>query len=243
MADTQDKLTAPYLPYQTLLTFVESLREHPLPQRIDKSLMSTLSGATQSQIMTCLRFLGLVSAQDAPLAALKALVDAKNPDEWAVAFAPVVKAGYKALLDGADLQTMTVAQLEELFRQHYGSQGESLEKAIRFFLKALTEAKISYSSRLAARQVKPVTKRTTNGNTNKKGNGDNSAGQADNTATPPPPTTPPGMITIPLYIPGKPAGSMTLPDDLDEDDCTMITAYITAYAARRKKAALEEKNE
>ena len=50
----------PYLGFQTLQNFLEALRQG-IPQRIDRTMMRTLGGTVQKQLLHTLHYLGLTS--------------------------------------------------------------------------------------------------------------------------------------------------------------------------------------
>src|SRR4030042_4898332 len=54
------KLSPPYLPYKTLRNFLESMKV-AMPARIDRSVMRSMSGAMQSQLILALKYLHLIS--------------------------------------------------------------------------------------------------------------------------------------------------------------------------------------
>src|SRR5689334_844024 len=53
---TSPKSIPPYVSFKTFDGFLEGLRTRGIPSRIDRSLMSNLSGASQSQLMVALRY-------------------------------------------------------------------------------------------------------------------------------------------------------------------------------------------
>lgn len=56
----------PYIPFATFNTFNRELKTNGLPPRIDKSVMSKMSGGQQSQMKMALRSLGLIGEGDVP---------------------------------------------------------------------------------------------------------------------------------------------------------------------------------
>jgi hypothetical protein len=49
------------------------------------------------------------------------------------------------------------------------------------------------------------------------------------------PPPPPGRLRFEVPIPGKPSAVVMVPDDLDADDWTMLSAMMTTYIERWKK--------
>src|ERR1700712_3196069 len=88
------RTSAPYTAYQSLKTLAAALKEHGLPPRIDRSLMTNFSGAVQSQLMTALRFLSLITADDLPTTFLQKLVAAHGTDAWPSELQTVLRHAY-----------------------------------------------------------------------------------------------------------------------------------------------------
>jgi hypothetical protein len=70
---TTVKHVPPYLGFQTLQNFLESLGQG-IPQRIDRSVMRTLGGTLQKQLLYALHYLGLTSEMGVPQETLRRLV-------------------------------------------------------------------------------------------------------------------------------------------------------------------------
>ena len=89
----------PYVSYKTLKTFIEDLKTHGTPTRIDRSIWgSRFSGSVGGQLMSALRFLNLIDSNDAPEEKLKALVEAHDTEAWASKLQPVIQASYKPIM-------------------------------------------------------------------------------------------------------------------------------------------------
>lgn len=145
MADEQKaQKSAPYTAFQTVKTLTGSLKEHGLPQRIDRSLMSNFSGAVQSQLMTSLRFLGLITPEDKPTTSLGALVDAHGTDQWPGELAKVLRSAYADVFK-LNLATASPAQFTETFKDAYPAEGDTVRKGVTFFLNAAKDAGIQIS--------------------------------------------------------------------------------------------------
>jgi hypothetical protein len=138
------KNAPPYIAYQTLKTLAGSLKQHGVPPRIDRSLMSNFSGAVQSQLMTALRFLNLIDDSEAPTLRFKKLVDAHGSDAWPSALAEVLKHGFAEIFK-LNLATATPALLYDTFKDAYAGEGDTLRKSITFFLNAAADAQIQIS--------------------------------------------------------------------------------------------------
>lgn len=138
------RTSAPYTAYQSLKTLAGSLKEHGLPPRIDRSLMTNFSGAVQSQLMTALRFLSLITADDLPTRFLQKLVEAHGTDGWASELQLVLRHAYADMFK-LNLAAASPAQFAETFKQAYPAEGDTVRKGITFFLNAATDAGIAIS--------------------------------------------------------------------------------------------------
>ena len=137
----------PYVPYKTFINFVDGLRV-AMPSRIDKSIMGSLSGGMQSQLIAALKYLHLVSQNDAPSERLTRLVNSEGP-EREKALREILTASYGFLFrDGMDLQRATPKQIDEHF-QEAGVSGDTVRKCVAFFLAAAKAAGIQLSPHLS----------------------------------------------------------------------------------------------
>ena len=135
----------PYVPYKSFRNFVDSLKQG-IPARIDRSVMSNMSGALQSQLTTTLRFLGLTKDTSNPTELLALLVNSEGPARTKI-LSQILHASYPFLFDGFALTTATPRMLEEKFAEQ-GASGGTLDKCTNFFLAAAKEAQIELSPHL-----------------------------------------------------------------------------------------------
>ena len=140
---TVKKLCPPYLAFKTLKNFLETLRPG-IPSRIDRSLMGTYSGTVQGQLLNTLQFLGLISADGIPSDRLNSLVHSEGPEQQKN-LSNILAERYPYLFeDGFDLQNATATHLLEQFAK-FEATGDTLRKALTFFLAAAKEAGIRIS--------------------------------------------------------------------------------------------------
>lgn len=246
--DQKGKILPAYVPYGTFTNFIESLAAAELPNRIDKSLMVGLAGGTQSHLMSTLKFLRLIGPQGEPKDSLESLRTAVGkPNEWATAIAGVVQETYSEVLNGLALKTATPAQLIERFRA-VGLDGATADKAIRFFLQAMKEAKIEHSSMLANMKVVSTrskaskAKAAETGTATQTQNGSNGTATAAVISHPAKQTLTDDMMSYPVYFKGKAQGQIIVPKAITTNDCKMIgivLQQIEAYAASSEDAAVE----
>lgn len=184
MSDTDtnsSRVAAPYIAYQTLRTFIEPLKEHVIPNRIDKSLLKSMSGAVQGQLMTALRFLALIDDESRPTEKLKKLVAAYDTENWSSELNAVLKAAYPEIF-ALNLGSASPSEFNEAFKKAYPCEGETLRKGVTFFLNAGREAGVGFSPFLT-KNTKPrsgPTKRRTKQNGKRVNSNESSQAGAEN---------------------------------------------------------------
>lgn len=126
-----------YSPFATFKNFTGGLKEKGVPPRIDKSLMATMSGSSQSVLSASLRALQLVDESDATQPLYRELIGAHGTEAWPAVLGRVIDSAYAETLEDFDLKSATAAMLDERFKDF----GASIrEKATRFLLTALEDA-------------------------------------------------------------------------------------------------------
>jgi hypothetical protein len=140
--------TPPYVPYPSFKTLVGELREHGVPSRIDRSVLRRFSGIIGSQLLTALRFLGMIDDQNHPTQRLAELVAASNTPEWGAKIIAVLRSEYEPLF-GLDLGNATASHFDETFRKAFPGSADSVtQKSIAFFLGAAKDSGIVISDRV-----------------------------------------------------------------------------------------------
>jgi len=140
---SQNEAMPPYVSLKTFYGFLESLKIG-VPARIDKTLMSTMSGAVQSQLMGALRYLKLVTDNGSPLPLLKELVTATDADRPTV-IRIMLEGAYPFLRDSEfPIKTATTGALEEKFREG-GVTGDTTRKCLSFFVAMSKDAEMEIS--------------------------------------------------------------------------------------------------
>ena len=89
--------TAPYTSFKSMKTLIASLKEHGIPNRIDRSVLTSFSGTVGTQIMTALRFLELTEDGGRPTDSMKRLVEAHGSDDWGGELEGVLRTAYEPL--------------------------------------------------------------------------------------------------------------------------------------------------
>jgi hypothetical protein len=144
----------PYLSFKTFKAFVESLKVG-IPTRIDRTVLSSMSGAVQSQLMAALRYLGMVTAHSVTTVKLASLVNSEG-SEYERVLASILQEGYPFLFGGEfDLLRATTGEMEEAFRKS-GASGETIRKCVAFFLAAAKSAGLPVSPHIKTSSVTRV---------------------------------------------------------------------------------------
>ncbi len=146
------KAYPPYLPYKTIGTFIDGLKV-ALPQRIDRSLMKSMSGGMQSSLMSALIYLDLIDLNTGAITEkLNRLVHSEGVERQRV-LQEILTDSYPFLFaDGLQLDRATTSQLEERFKQS-GASGDTLRKSVTFFLKAAKDAGLKVSPHIKGIRV------------------------------------------------------------------------------------------
>ena len=136
-----------YLSFATFQSAIQRLRDHGLPPKIDRSALGTRSGADQSQIMSGLKFLGLIDQNDTTQESLRKLhACQQGSEEEKAVIAELLRARYANVFE-LDLETATPRMLADAIGS-YGATGSTRDRAIRFFLKAAEYSGIKLSGHL-----------------------------------------------------------------------------------------------
>src|SRR6266404_9089538 len=99
----------PYVSFKTFSGFIERMRKG-LPNRVDRSVMSSLSGSSQLQLLAALRYLELASPKGIPTERLSGLVESDGA-KFRKALREILTSSYPFLFNGFDLQRATVEEL------------------------------------------------------------------------------------------------------------------------------------
>lgn len=134
--------TPPYVAYRTFKNFLRSLAAH-MPGRIDKSVMPSMSGGAQAQLLYALKYLGLIDQNGVPTDKFIFLVKADG-QEYQKTLREILDAAYPFLRgSGLRLEAATAHQLDEQFK--HLATGDTVRKCLAFFIPAVTDAGITLS--------------------------------------------------------------------------------------------------
>ncbi len=141
--DKDTRVSAVYVGWNTFNNGMNRLVQ-AMPNRIDKTVFTGLAGGVQSQLLTGMRFLGLITKDGKPTDALRAFAVRDEP-ERKKQLAKILKDSYPALFD-LDLSKTTEGELRDQMSASYGVAGATTDRALRFFIAAAKFAEIHISS-------------------------------------------------------------------------------------------------
>jgi Family of unknown function (DUF5343) len=142
MADKEQK-AAVYMAWATFKNEVMDGLSRLMPGVIDKSVFSGQAGGVQSQIMAGMKFLNLIDEKGKPTEALEELTT-KDEATRKVVLARILRERYAAIFT-IGIEKATGKQLADTMAAAYSMNGDTLDKAIRFFLSAAKYAEIPIS--------------------------------------------------------------------------------------------------
>lgn len=224
MADgkTTETRGVPYLPASTFKNFVAQFKSGTIPPRIDRSLMTSMSGADQSMLRQALRFFDLVDPDrnDAVTDKFRDLATSSGTDRWKESLRAVIEGAYSSIVEGLD-KTATPAQLDEHFRERAKVTGSVLDKAVRFYLTMAEEAGVELS---------PLFKKRTSAS-QRKNSGQKSRRNSREDFSPNPPAdqlSPPGTKTLRFTVPSGEV-QVIVPATITAKEIGRLGSYIKDY--------------
>lgn len=213
MANEKEKIKSPpYTSYSTFKNFVRGLKDTGVPSRIDKSVLSKMSGSAQAALSSALEWLGLTDSVGVPTSKLDELVHADD-EQYSRALSAILKKHYPFLSDGSlDISKATGSQVEQKFRD-FKIQGSTVIKSIAFFLAAAKDASITVGPHVKAPKVSSVSgaKRTSRKSVSEAKQGDTPKGDVGKNEGL---NDRPGFIRIIIPLHGMDDGALYLPDGL-----------------------------
>jgi hypothetical protein len=156
MAEDQPSKSMPaYFPWRTFESTTEGFAASGgVPSKLDRSVLSTMSGSGRSAFLVGLRFLNLVDDDNHPRPLLEKYVAAEGEDKKLI-LAEILRDAYGFLTDGSiDIKRATASQLSEAMGKA-GATTSTREKAVAFLLKALEATGATVSPHILKRKHTP----------------------------------------------------------------------------------------
>ncbi len=145
MAEKSRRLLPPYVSYRSFWNFLDRLHD-AIPARIDRSYWGDkFSGSTGTQLISALKYLGLINEEGIPTTLLRNLVAARDFQRDEI-MAQIIHNSYGFFLDGpVDYKTATYSQFEDLLQANFRVNSDVARKCIKFFIDMATDARIPLS--------------------------------------------------------------------------------------------------
>jgi len=149
MPESAGQYSAVYVSWATFQGALKQLSQ-ALPNQIDRTVFPGLSWNVQNQLFTGLKFLGLTNDAGRPAPVLATLLsdDEKMQKQR---LSGLLHEKYVELFK-LDLVKASPLQIQQAMSEHYGVSGDTLEKAIRFFVAAAEYCGIPMSPLLAGKR-------------------------------------------------------------------------------------------
>jgi hypothetical protein len=143
--ESAPKFQPPYMSWATFEGIIEGFTRTGIPDQIDRSVLSSRSGGDQSQFLRAASNFGLIDGEGIPTPRMESLV--RDLDRRGEILKEILTESYPTVVTlgtGATQQ-----QLEEAFRS-FGIEGETVRKAIAFYINAAKQADIPLSRHFKA---------------------------------------------------------------------------------------------
>jgi hypothetical protein len=149
--------SVPAFPFRWFRTAIAELKTSgTMPNRIDRSLWRYKHfGATNKELKSAFRFLGLIGEDDAPTHECETLIKAFGDKNWSLQLSKVLKGAYPEVM-GLGIERASPAQIFELFRDRYKVRGAVARKAVTFFFHAAREAELPVGPFISSTRRSPL---------------------------------------------------------------------------------------
>ena len=228
--ETENKqLSFPYVSYPTFKAFIDHLHDTVVTEQIDNSMMpQSMSGSARGAVISALKSLGLVDAQNNTSQKLKDLAKAYDTKEWTDAVRKNILSAYSGIIGSINLKSATRKQIDDLFAD---ITPQVRDKCIRFFLTANKEAGIEYSPHLKIRRRFP--KKRAESSTAPKGSSSDDDPKQHPEIKPKNEVTPSGMIDLPIL--GLSGSLIRVPQNISVRQITLVRAAVDYLEAMAKQ--------
>jgi len=138
----------PSLSFTTFRSALQALREHGLPETIGPDLWSHV-GDERDQVLDAFRFLGLADSEGCTQSALHKLAACEqDSDEEKEVLSGILRQRYPRIFE-LNLRRATITEVSEAMTASGGATA-TVERAVKFFIKAANYCNIELSVRLGA---------------------------------------------------------------------------------------------
>jgi len=226
------KISPPYIPWETLKSFLKTIKKAAVPDRIDSSMMpTTMSGFNKAGVTTALKFFSLIDANGDATSKLKQIVGACETGSWPGAIKELLVPAYSNIIGDLKLSTATRNQLDEKFG---GASSAMKDRFIRFYIPMLQEAGEQVSPYLTLRQnrqSKSGPKKIAKKQPKAPPSGDAGLGGGQ----PQPEETPSGFYDQPIPITSDTPCYIRVPRNITTDQMVLVDAAVAFIRAMAKQ--------
>lgn len=142
---SRQKGLPPYLSYRTFRSFLDSVSVGGVPNRIDRSMMASMSGSNQALLVSAIRYLGLASEKGVSTPELESLVNAEGKQRQEI-WRRILSRAYSSLFNSKiNLERATTQELSEVFAKEGVSSADTIRKCVTFFSLAAKDAGVKLS--------------------------------------------------------------------------------------------------
>jgi uncharacterized protein DUF5343 len=157
MTEETKQIIPPYLPFSALESFIAEMKEHGLPQVIDRSLLQGRSGSIQAWLLSSLRFFRFIDESGEPTRLFHRIVESTDGETVQAEWKGLVHQGYPEFFeDGFDFARATADQIAGVFRGR-GAKGTTVDKCMKFLQGMCERAGIEVSPHLGRARRSGVT--------------------------------------------------------------------------------------
>lgn len=141
-----------YGTYTTFVRLIDELKERGVPHQIDVGTLHSVAPEPKQRLISGFRAFGWIDGVGNLSADLRAMVSARNTEEWRRMLREALRGAYHFL--PTDWERLTPTELTAAFREHTGRDDDVLSKAETFFVVAAVDAGISLRPELARRATR-----------------------------------------------------------------------------------------
>ena len=222
--------SVPYISWKTFRSFLDSMKGK-LPAQIDASVLPKMSGTARSQLLSALKFLGLIASDGTVQDTLKKLSEVHNTPKWKEGLAAFLIEAYREVIGNLNIVETTPAMLRERFKNFGGVEGGTIDLAIRFYISGLKEAEVPFSPHLVTRAP-----RTSAPSGSRKRNASRPSHEEPDVGEDPPA----GTFRVSFDLLGLVGAAAFLPDDIDSKQWEAVSQYVATVIGLRQRVRKTE---
>jgi hypothetical protein len=215
----------PYIPFRTFTSFLANMKGK-LPDQIDSSVLTNMSGTARSQLLSALKSLNLITTEGAVQDGLRKLSDAYNTPKWKEALAVFLKQAYGGVIGDLNIVSATPSMIRDRFKNFGGVEGGTVDSAIRFYISGLKEAEVPFSPHLVIRAPRATVPGGRKRNASRTFQEEPDVGE----------DPPEGTFRISFDLLGLTGAAAFLPDDIDNKQWEAVSEYVATVIGLRQRA-------